>query len=152
MLSEERRALIGQLVNEQRRVVVRDLCRRFRTSSVTIRKDLEELEKRGVLTLVHGGAVLIGSVLTDLSLTEKEQIRVKEKQRIADRAVEFVREGDVVIMDSGSTTTLIARRLKRFTDLTLVTNAVNIASELAPTEVEVILTGGMLREKMSGRH
>jgi DeoR family transcriptional regulator of aga operon len=66
--------------------------------------------------------------------------------RIADAAARLVKEGQVVILDSGTTTTAIARALRHFQNLTIVTNAVNIAAELSGTAVEVILTGGTLRK------
>src|SRR5690348_14992934 len=66
--------------------------------------------------------------------------------RIAECAVEKVKEGQVIILDSGTTTTAIARALRNFRNLTIVTNALNIAAELAGTAVEVILTGGTLRK------
>src|SRR6185312_14020866 len=71
------------------------------------------------------------------SLAEKEHHQFKEKQRIAQAAVKMIKEGQCVILDSGSTTTAIARELRTFTNLTVVTNAVNIAGELASTSLDV---------------
>ena len=65
---------------------------------------------------------------------------------IAEAAARMVSSGQVIILDSGTTTTAIARALRSFHDLTIVTNAVNIAAELAGTSIEVILTGGALRK------
>jgi DeoR family transcriptional regulator of aga operon len=70
-----------------------------------------------------------------------------EKQRIAKAAASFVKEGRCVLLDSGTTTTVIARELRSFSHLTVITNAVNIASELAGTDFEVILTDGTLRKR-----
>jgi DeoR family transcriptional regulator of aga operon len=78
-------------------------------------------------------------------LHEKEQLHRREKLKIAAAAARLVRPGHVVILDSGTTTTAIARAIKHIRDLTVITNAVNIAAELAGTDVEVILTGGVLR-------
>src|SRR2546421_138916 len=93
-------------------------------------------------------------LLTLLSLTldkrkqaiEKESLRRKEKLRIAACAAGLVKEGQVVILDSGTTTTAIGRALRNFRNVTIVTNAVNIAAELSGASVEVILTGGTLRK------
>jgi DeoR family transcriptional regulator of aga operon len=84
--------------------------------------------------------------LDDPALREKQNLQRKEKILIARAAARMVEEGQVVILDSGTTTTEIARALRDFHNLTIVTNAVNIATELAGTAVEVILTGGTLRK------
>jgi len=147
MLSEERRRAIQQLLSAQKRVLVDDLVRKFGVSPVTIRKDLKILERQGILTKVHGGAILNQALIPDLALTEKERLQAKEKQRIARRAADLVKEGDVIILDSGSTTTFIARYLKLKEGLTIITSAVNIATELAASRNEVILTGGFLQER-----
>src|ERR1700735_5281956 len=147
MLSEERRRKILELAHRDGRVVVKDLARRFSTSLITIRKDLESLHQMGRIQRAHGGALpLDASSLRDPTLHEKEQLHRNEKLKIAAAAARLVRPGHVVILDSGTTTTAVARAIKHIQDLTVITNAVNIAAELAGTEVEVILTGGTLRK------
>jgi DeoR family transcriptional regulator of aga operon len=95
----------------------------------------------------HGGALPAReSVLEDPTLREKEKLHRQEKLKIAEAAAEKVVEGQVVILDSGTTTTAIARALRHFKNLTVITNAVNISAELTGTAVEVILTGGTLRK------
>jgi DeoR family transcriptional regulator of aga operon len=84
--------------------------------------------------------------LEDPTLREKEKLHRREKLHIAAAAAAIVKEGQVVILDSGTTTTAIARALRSFQNLTIITNAVNIAAELSGTAVEVILTGGTLRK------
>ena len=146
MLAEERRRRILELAQRDGRVVVKELARRFSTSLITIRKDLESLHQMGRIQRAHGGALPIdASALRDPSLHEKEQLHRREKLKIAGAAARFVQPGHVVILDSGTTTTAVARAIKHVRDLTVITNAVNIAAELAGTEVEVILTGGALR-------
>ena len=147
MLNEERRRAILEILNREGRVLVLDLAKRFETSQVTIRKDLEELHAHGVIHRTHGGALPAREgALEDPTLREKEKLHRKEKLRIAEAAARLVQEGQVVILDSGTTTTAIARALRHFQNLTIVTNAVNIAAELSGTAVEVILTGGTLRK------
>jgi DeoR family transcriptional regulator of aga operon len=134
-------------MNREGRVLVLDLAKRFETSQVTIRKDLEELHAHGVIHRTHGGALPAREgALEDPTLREKEKLHRKEKLRIAETAAKLVQEGQVVILDSGTTTTAIARALRHFQNLTIVTNAVNIAAELSGTAIEVILTGGTLRK------
>ena len=147
MLNEERRLKIQGIVTQKKRLLVKEISEEFDISEVTVRKDLKALEKRGILSRVHGGAILNQSSVHDIALTEKEHISPKEKQLIGAKAAEMVNEGDVILLDSGSTTTQIARNIKFKKDIKVITNAVNIASELAGREIEVILTGGFLREK-----
>ena len=146
MLNEERRRAILNLLESDGRVLVTDLSQQFATSRVTIRKDLEILQGQGLLHRSHGGALPAREgALADPTLREKEKLHRGEKLRIAEAGAAIVKEGQVVILDSGTTTTAIARLLRNFRSLTIVTNAVNIAAELAGSSVEVILTGGSLR-------
>jgi len=147
VLNEERRRAILETLNRDRRVLVAELANQFHTSQVTIRKDLEVLHEHGHLHRTHGGALPArDGALEDPTLYEKEQLRRKEKLHIAAAAARMVNEGQVVILDSGTTTTAIARALRNSKHLTVVTNAVNIAAELAGASVDVILTGGTLRK------
>ena len=147
LLNEERRRAILDCVNRDGRVLVSDLARRFHTSQVTIRKDLELLHNQRQLHRTHGGALPSREgALDDPTIRQKEQLHRREKNAIATAAARMVQKGQVVILDSGTTTTAIARALREFQILTVITNAVNIVAELAGTPVEVILTGGSLRK------
>jgi DeoR family transcriptional regulator, aga operon transcriptional repressor len=147
LLNEERRRAIVELLQRDGRVFVGDLAKKFEISQVTIRKDLEILHAHGRIHRTHGGALPVHEgALEDPALREKEKLHRKEKLRIAAAAARLVSEGQVVILDSGTTTTEIARALRNFKNLTIVTNAVNIAAELATSSVEVILTGGTVRK------
>ncbi|MDE1175663.1 MAG: transcriptional repressor AgaR [Edaphobacter sp.] len=147
MLIEERRQHILSLIERDGRVLVSELSDTLGISRITIRKDLDHLESKGLVQRTHGGALAPqGSALLDPSLKEKEQHQHREKQLIAAAAAKLVKEGQCVLLDSGSTTTAIARALREFSHLTVVTNAVNIAAELAGTDFDVILTGGSLRK------
>ncbi len=147
MLNEERRNKIMEMLSQHQRILVSEISGLLATSPVTIRKDLDVMEKRGLLRRVHGGAMMTNPSVVDIALTEKERIHAKEKERIAQAAEKLICEGDVIILDSGSTTTAIARLLKTRKGLTLITNAVNIAWELAASQNEVIIIGGMVRKK-----
>jgi DeoR family transcriptional regulator of aga operon len=147
VLNEERRRLILQILSHDGRVLVGDLARHFHTSQVTIRKDLDILQTHGRIHRTHGGALPAReSALEDPTLREKEKLHRKEKSQIAATAARMVKEGQVVILDSGTTTTAIARALREREHLTIITNAVNIAAELSGSSLEVILTGGTLRK------
>jgi len=147
MLIDERRQHMLAKIQRDGRVLVSELSDALGISRITIRKDLDYLQSKGLVQRTHGGALSAqSSALLDPSLREKEQKQSKEKQRIAEAAALLVEEGLCVLLDSGTTTTAIARELRRFSRLTVITNAVNIATELAGTDFEVILTGGTLRK------
>ncbi len=149
LLSEERRREILSVLHRDGRVLVKELARKFRTSQITIRKDLEYLEGLGSVQRTHGGALSAqAGALLDPSLREKETLHSKQKAQIALAAAGLVEEGQSVLLDSGTTTTAIARALKNknMVRLTVITNAINIAAELAGTHIEVILTAGTLRK------
>ncbi len=147
ILAEERRRQIVDMLNQHGKVLVPNLAKKFSASQVTIRQDLEALHGQGLLHRTHGGALPVRSAaLLDRALPEKEKIFRREKHRIAVAAARLVKERQSVVLDSGSTTTAVARALRNFRQLTIITNAVNIAAELAGTSIQVILTGGILRE------
>lgn len=144
----DRRDKIVQIIKENGKAKVEELSEFFRVSLVTIRNDLNYLENRGLIHRVHGGALVRDYVAYDTTLIEKEKIHAEEKRRIGAKAAEIVFDGDSIILDSGSTTKEIAKQIKERNDLTVMTNAVNIATELAGCMgIVVMLTGGTLREK-----
>lgn len=146
MLIDERRQHILSIIRQEGRVLVAEISDALAISRITIRKDLDYLESKGLVQRTHGGALAPHKgALLDPSLEEKQHQQFKEKRRIADAAVTLVKEGQCVLLDSGTTTTAVAHALRAFSRLTVVTNAVNIAAVLADTDFEVILTGGTLR-------
>lgn len=131
------------MVREARRVSVEALCIKFQASAATIRRDLNLLEERGMVLRVHGGVVATGPEST---LSEKQSSHVEEKRVIARRALEFIDDGDMILLDAGTTTGILAEMLHRFDQLTVVTNAVNILNVLLGLgKLEVIMLGGTLR-------
>jgi DeoR/GlpR family transcriptional regulator of sugar metabolism len=143
MLPNQRRQKILELLKEDGSAKVIDLSRIFKVTEVTIRQDLEKLEKDNLLIREHGGAFLknIEAQVRGVSLAHRENIDKKEK--IAAKCLEFIENGDTIILDSGSTTTEIAKKLKGFKNLTVITNALNIALLLgAAPGIEVVMTGG----------
>ncbi len=146
IFQEERLDSILNMLEKNERILTTDLCKEFNTSVVTIRKDLTILENRGHLKRTHGGAIAIktNKFYHGLALKEKEKINLEEKMRIVKTAAMLVTDGDTIILDSGSTTSLLAREIKNRKNLTVITNALNIASDLLDTDVEVILLGGTL--------
>ncbi len=136
----QRRHAILALLNEQGEVVVDALAQHFATSEVTIRKDLAELEKNGLLLRRYGGAVPMPQEL----IGEPAQPISRHKQAIARAAVDLIREHARIIIDSGSTTAAMIPQLGRQPGLVVMTNSLNVASALRDIEHEPVLlmTGG----------
>ncbi len=114
----------------------------FKTSAVTIRRDLQVLEEVGVIKRVHGGAISHQALYSGIEFSEKEKTRIKEKERIANYAANLVKRGDVIIIDSGSTCLKFAQNLRGFKDITVICNSLKVATELSKSDVKIILTGG----------
>jgi DeoR family transcriptional regulator of aga operon/DeoR family fructose operon transcriptional repressor len=145
-MCEERRRAIIALLEAERKVRVEALSRHFGVSEVTIRKDLAELEARGLLQRVYGGAVPTHKSRYNPSFLEKVSLHAAEKWAIAQAAVRHICEGDVVILDAGSTTLALAKVMRdHFQHLTVITSSVPIAVELAHVGWDLILVGGQVR-------
>ena len=143
MLPTQRRQKILDLLMEDGSAQVKQLSKLFKVTEVTIRQDLEKLEKEGFVVREHGGAYMKNIVdhVQNFSLVHQENM--DKKEAIAKKCLEFIEIGDTIILDSGSTTTEIAKRLLGIKGLTVITNALNIALILGGDPgVEVILTGG----------
>jgi DeoR family transcriptional regulator of aga operon len=149
LLVEERRRRILEILDRQERVTVEELVRRFGVSAVTIRSDLDSLAEDGALVRSHGGALRPADAPEDVPIAVKQTRRHAEKVRIARAAVRMIGDGETVILDSGSTTLEIARQLRTLEveSLSVITNALNIAMEIAAlSRVRLIMTGGILRQ------
>jgi DeoR family transcriptional regulator of aga operon len=148
LMIEERRRRIRELLREEGRVTVEALAARFGISQVTIRADLSILESAGALTRTHGGALSLPDA--DQSLDVKQLQHRAEKQRIAAAAAELIRDGETIILDSGTTTAEMARRIRTLDlkSINVITNALNIAALLIDVpSVRLIMPGGILRRE-----
>ncbi len=145
-----RRKEILQLLSESGQVLVDKLSKEFQVSEVTIRNDLDQLEKKNMLIRARGGAIKMETgVGLDQRLADKNKINYHEKARIGKKAALLVNEADTIIIDSGSTTAEMVRNLPDFQDLTVITNALNIASQLmVKPNINMIIPGGYLRKNM----
>lgn len=136
-----RRDRILELLRQQGRVQVSDLSRALGTTPVTIRNDLDALERDGYLLRVQGGALLRDRSIPDWPAPET--IRLAEKEAIARTIVEQVPDGSTLFLNSGTTTHCIARALAQRRSLNVVTNSLAVAMELGKQPmVHVLLLGG----------
>jgi DeoR/GlpR family transcriptional regulator of sugar metabolism len=148
MFPEERREVILNILNQSGRCRVIDLARELAVSEVTVRQDLDILEKQGLLSRTHGGAILIAKRGFERSFQIQETAFRDEKSRIGKAAASLVSDGETIILDVGTTVTEVARNIQSRKGLTVVTNALNIAMLLEDfPEITVLVTGGTLRAK-----
>ena len=141
----ERLGAILQALSERGNVDVDDLTRDLDVSPATVRRDLQALHEQRLLERTHGGAVAIGG-LYELPMRYRSSRQREEKLRIAAAAMAHVRDGMSIALTGGTTTTEIGRALVQREDLTVVTNAINIAAELAVrSNIRLVVTGGVAR-------
>jgi len=148
LLAEQRRRKILDLLEQDGQITVQDLVERFSMSAVTIRADLDSLGATGAIVRSHGGAVRRLETTRDYPLSLKASIHRPEKTLIGQAAAGLVQPGEVIILDSGTTTAEIAHQLKAraLSEITVITNAMNIVTELADAPgISVICIGGLLR-------
>ena len=146
----ERRRQIVELVQLQGDVVVADLCVHFGVSDMTIRRDLRDLDREGLIRRVHGGAVssLGRSYEPPYKIRTTRQAEIKKA--IGKKAAELILDGDSIALDVGTTTLEIAYALPGKRNLTIITASLPIANEIVSnlslnSDVRLILTGGIVR-------
>jgi DeoR/GlpR family transcriptional regulator of sugar metabolism len=124
---------------------VEDLCRRLNVSAATVRRDLYLLERGGAIRRVHGGAVSVENRLDESLFEDKTNLAVEAKRAIAEAALAFIEPDDTIYLDGGSTVLELARLLCERRNLTVVTNSLRAAHELAGRGPRLIVIGGELR-------
>ena len=146
-LKDERLRLIINTVRENGRATVMELSNYFDVSDITIRRDLRELAEKGLVRREHGGAVYPIDVPREPSVIQRMMQNRSAKERIGRATAALISDHDSVFIGSGSTAAYVARNLMTRDNLTVITNAVNVAHELASAEgVTVVVLGGMLRD------
>lgn len=144
MLARERRNIIEALIREKGAVTTGDLMDRFNVSLETVRRDLLDMEQAGKLMRVHGGAVKKGDVIPFVELRQRNREHGREKEELARYAVQFIKNGDVIGIDAGSTAIAVAKEIRnRFSKLTVVTFSLDVLDILRENEgIDIILVGG----------
>ena len=143
MLAEQRRLKILELLQEEGSARVKQLCTLFKVTEPTIRQDLHILSEKDFIIRDHGGAFLKSVPTQVKTLTLQRTENQEKKEIIAKKAAEFINNGDSIILDSGSSVTAIAKEITDKKNLTIVTNALNIALMLgAEHGFNVMMTGG----------
>ena len=149
VFARERQQQIARIVEEVGRARVVDLAGRFGVSAVTIRKDLLALEGERLVVRTHGGAIKPRGSRPELAFQIRERLQREEKSRMGAVAAARVADGESIVLDASSSALFVARHLKdhgAWHGLTVVTNSIRIASELAGHPgITVLMLGGRVR-------
>lgn len=149
MLPVERLTSILEDIKSNRAISVSDLSLKYDVSEMTIRRDLKQLEDHGLITRTHGGAIPNNRALDELQFVQKQGIHEAEKRQIARYAVtHFITEGEIIILEGGTTVTGMVAHMETYRNLTVMTNSLFTLFELQKIAAgnTIISTGGVLRE------
>ncbi len=142
MLAAERHSKIIQMISESGVVQVEELAKVLDVSLMTIRRDLEKLKQDGIIERCHGGAV----IKREVSYMEKRTLKIEDKIKIAEKCASFVKKGDAVFLDAGTTTYEIAKRIQNIPGITVITNDLEIARVLLESDAHLMICGGMVQK------
>lgn len=146
LIPADRHKKIAELVRQRGVVKVSELSELFHVSVLTIRRDLDFLEQEGILERSHGGAVLRKSMSVEPLFTQKEQLYRTEKEAIGKAAAELIHDGDMVLVNSGSTTLEVIKALKN-KKITIITNNIGAALIADDAAFDLVLLGGNYRSQ-----
>lgn len=144
MFPKQRQAYIAERVKEKGSIRVDELSQLLDVSDITIRRDLADLEKKGVLERTHGGAVCTEQITVETAYSEKDRVNSEAKMAIGELAASLVNEGETVLINSGSTTLQVIKQLARRKGIKIITNNA-AALGLSDAAATIIFTGGTLR-------
>ena len=148
MLAVERRQRILQEIRQKRAVKVSELSKLLSTSEMTIRRDLDRLNKEGLIQRIFGGVVSAERTTFEPTLFERDSLNVEEKKRIGVAAASMIDERDTIFLSPGTTTMQIVGNLVNKRNITVVTNSLRHACELSKlVGVKLFMIGGQLRKK-----
>lgn len=153
MTAEQRKQKILDLLKENDTVRVSNLSRLFGVSEVTVRAYLEDMEGKGLLSRIHGGAVSSYKPYYSMNLNQRLEANQKAKVAIAERVADLIQPNDTVMLNAGTTTLLVFRRFPVSYNLNIVTNSISIALEASGNpNYNVILVGGSVNTKYQFTH
>jgi len=144
LLKLQRIQKIEEYVKKHGSASLDDLCKQFDVSKNTIRRYINELEERRIVEKVYGGVVL-NNEEAPIPLSQRQLTMQAEKAAIAEKAAEFVKDGDIIVIDAGTTTVRVVEHLKNKSNITIITNSIPVINAtLAYEQFHVIVTGGDL--------
>ena len=145
MLTEERRIAIVEKAKKDGRVDVVTAAQEFSVAVETIRRDLEVLQRRGLMRRVHGGAIALDRFSREYSVAERRFLNFESKQKIAEIASHYIPDSGSIYLDAGTSTECLSPYLRDKKDLTVITNSLTLASQIADSTTQVILLSGRIR-------
>lgn len=148
LVVQERRNQILEMLQSGGKVRVNELSKLYNVSEVTIRADLENLERQGLLSRVHGGAVSVDKSYYKMDLYQRVQTNQEEKIAIAKQIAAMVEDDDTLMINAGTTTLFVVRELKELKNITIVTNSIPAALEAGEhRNITAILLGGEINAR-----
>lgn len=145
IIADERRQIVVKEIHKYGKVEIDQLADQLKVSPMTIRRDLALLEEEGKLIRSFGGAVSPQLLVKEMPFSTKETHQGEQKSQIALKAVKHIKNGQTILLDSGTTTLELAKLLKEKEDLTIITNDIKIAAELIDSKLKVIMIGGEMQ-------
>ena len=147
MLQYERQQEILNILKQEKSLKVKDIAKKVFSSESSVRRDLEVLEKEGYINRVYGGAILSEPSNGIIPLNLRADQNSAKKSLIAKKATDLIFDGAVIIMDSSSTVHRMCKYMKNFKNLKIVTNSLNLFSELDNSSYTLYCTGGKLNKQ-----
>ncbi len=148
LMKEERLQRILKVILKDGHAKAGDLARNFGVSEITIRRDLNELAQRGFVSRAHGGAIISTIAAVEPPILHRMSQEKEAKEAIAKTAAAMIKDGESIFIGSGSTVAYVAHYLTNHKNLTIVTNALNVSTDLATAvDITVVVLGGMMRHK-----
>lgn len=146
MTKASRKNEILELINLNNEITLNALATTLDVSEMTVRRYLKELEKDEVVIRTTNGFLLLDSLSSELPFLKKQMVNIESKREIAEKAVKFIKPGETILLDAGTTTLELCKLLKNQTyKVTVITNDIKAANELVDSEHKVIITGGVLQ-------
>jgi DeoR/GlpR family transcriptional regulator of sugar metabolism len=149
MLPNERHTKILDLLSTKDVVTIPELMTEFKISIETARRDLTILEKQNRIQKIYGGAKLKISTFSEPTMESRLVYHLLQKESIGKKCCDFIKDGDCIFIDSGSTTFQIVKYIKTKKNLTIITNSLPVVNELMSTDFEIIIIGGKVRHDES---
>ena len=147
LIPAQRRDRIQEYLATHKIISTSELCGLLDVSDATIRRDLEWLEQEGIIERTHGGAILSERLNFEQAYQQRAQRFTEEKRRIGALAAGYIKNGDIVFINSGTTTTQLIRQIRSNADITVITNNLIGTLDLGEVDFELLLLGGTFQPK-----
>lgn len=145
MLPQERYNKLIEYLQEHEIIKIDQIVSLFDISIETARRDLNHLEKEGIIKKIYGGATLMAPEAKEPATSDRLSRNLAEKTEIARKCADFIKDGDSILLEVGTTTLQVAKALKEKRNLTVITNSIHVVNELMDTDFDIYLIGGKVR-------